>query len=78
MKKNVLEKINEVFANNKEIIIVLHTVTCIGGVACYDTFEFGFDEYDSKVFEEEYNLSKYNAVSAVEDTKNNIYHIMGI
>lgn len=75
---NVLEKVNEVFANNEEIIIALHTVMYIDGAGYCDTFEFGFDEYDSNMFEKEYNLSKYNAVSVKEDIENNMYHIWGM
>lgn len=73
--KNMLEKINEVFANNEEIIIALHIGMHIEGANYYDTFEFGFDEYDSNIFEKEYNLSKYNVTSVEEDIENNMYHI---
>lgn len=75
---NVLEKVNEVFANNEEIIIALHIGFHIDDTDYYDTFEFGFDEYDSNIFEKEYNLSKYNVASAEEDVENNMYHIWGI
>ena len=83
MTKNMLEKINEVFANDEEITIALHIgmyVVDSDGHGYFDFgyFEFGFDEYDSNVFEEEYNLSKYDVTSVKEDTENNMYHIWGM